>query len=104
MKVNPIHQIYAKYLPDSSEVKNNPVIIFFVFISLSLIYYMLHPTLKREYFRNRIRRQMINGQYFPYYQPIINPTTGRVVGVETLLRFQHHKKGVLSPYFFYEST
>ncbi len=100
LKVNPIHQIYAKYLPDSSEVKNNPVIIFFVFISLSLIYYMLHPTLKREYFRNRIRRQMINGQYFPYYQPIINPTTGRVVGVETLLRFQHHKKGVLSPYFF----
>lgn len=104
MKVNPIHQIYAKYLPDSSGVKNNPVIIFFVFISLSLIYYMLHPTLKREYFRNRIRRQMINGQYFPYYHPIINPTTGRVVGVETLLRFQHHKKGVLSPYFFYEST
>ena len=100
LKVNPINEIYNDYLPDSSSIKNNLTIILFGTFSWSLFYCLLHPTLKRKYFRNQIRRQMINGQYLPYYQPIINPMTGAVVGVEALLRFRHHKKGVLSPYFF----
>ena len=100
LKVNPINEIYNDYLPDSSSIKNNLTIILFGTFSWSLFYCLLHPTLKRKYFRNQIRRQMINGQYLPYYQPIINPMTGAIVGVEALLRFRHHKKGVLSPYFF----
>ena len=35
-----------------------------------------------------------------YYQPIIDPKSNQVKGLEALLRLEHAKYGVLSPYYF----
>ncbi|MCZ2721942.1 EAL domain-containing protein [Marinomonas sp. 15G1-11] len=39
-------------------------------------------------------------QFEVYYQPQINSKTNQVEGVEALIRWNHPKKGVLSPYVF----
>ncbi|WP_253799260.1 EAL domain-containing protein [Rhodovulum sp. P5] len=36
-------------------------------------------------------------QFLPYFQPQISVSTGEVVGVETLLRWNHPKRGLLTP-------
>ncbi|MEI8596593.1 bifunctional diguanylate cyclase/phosphodiesterase [Photobacterium sp. Hal280] len=43
----------------------------------------------------------INNQDFElYYQPIIEADTGRIVAVESLIRWFHHEKGPISPGWF----
>ncbi|TDT63628.1 sensor domain-containing protein [Fonticella tunisiensis] len=39
-------------------------------------------------------------QFFLLYQPLVDVKTGKVVGMEALLRWQHPKKGVISPFHF----
>lgn len=39
-------------------------------------------------------------QFLIYYQPQINHSTGRMVGAEALVRWQHPEKGFLSPFYF----
>jgi diguanylate cyclase (GGDEF)-like protein len=41
-----------------------------------------------------------DGQLLPFYQPIINSRTGKVSGLEALIRWNHPTRGILSPYFF----
>lgn len=43
---------------------------------------------------------ILNHQIIPYYQPIINISTGKVDGFESLARWQHPEKGILSPVVF----
>ncbi len=43
-------------------------------------------------------RRAINSQHFvPYYQPILSLTDGSVVGHEALLRWEHERRGLLTP-------
>lgn len=43
-------------------------------------------------------RRAINSQHFvPYYQPILSLADGSVVGHEALLRWEHERRGVLTP-------
>ncbi|MGH1430613.1 MAG: sensor domain-containing phosphodiesterase [Neptuniibacter sp.] len=39
-------------------------------------------------------------QLIPFYQPIIDSQTGKVCGLEALVRWDHPTRGILSPYFF----
>ena len=47
-----------------------------------------------------IRRAFINREFFLNYQPQISLKTGRVVGFEALVRWQHPTKGLISPALF----
>jgi diguanylate cyclase (GGDEF)-like protein/PAS domain S-box-containing protein len=47
-----------------------------------------------------IRDAVANDQIIPFYQPKINLTTGEIVGLEALARWQHPTDGVLSPSYF----
>jgi diguanylate cyclase len=59
-------------------------------------------------FENRSRKPLLgdlhraleNGEFIPYFQPKADARTRRIVGVETLLRWQHPTHGVLSPHEF----
>lgn len=44
-----------------------------------------------------MQRALESGEYFLVYQPQIEVATGRVVGVEALLRWRHPEKGLIAP-------
>lgn len=45
----------------------------------------------------QLRRGIERGEIVPYYQPIVELTTGHVVGFEALARWLHPERGLLSP-------
>ncbi len=48
----------------------------------------------------RIRRALVDNEFVLYYQPKVNMRTGKMVGAEALIRWQHPDKGVLPPAVF----
>jgi diguanylate cyclase (GGDEF)-like protein len=44
-----------------------------------------------------LRRAIENSNFELQYQPIIALSTGRIAGVEALVRWRHHERGVVSP-------
>ncbi len=44
-----------------------------------------------------LRRAILNGDFSPYYQPIVDIDSGEVIGHEALLRWQHDRRGLLMP-------
>lgn len=47
-----------------------------------------------------IRRALVEHEFVLYYQPKVNMRTGRVIGAEALIRWQHPEKGLLPPALF----
>jgi diguanylate cyclase (GGDEF)-like protein/PAS domain S-box-containing protein len=47
-----------------------------------------------------IRLALETGQFVMHYQPTVNMRTGKVVGVEALIRWQHPERGLLPPGMF----
>ena len=47
-----------------------------------------------------IRRALIASEFELYYQPKVNMRTGKVIGAEALIRWQHPEKGLLPPSVF----
>jgi diguanylate cyclase (GGDEF)-like protein/PAS domain S-box-containing protein len=48
----------------------------------------------------RIRLALANGEFVLHYQPKVNMRSGRVIGAEALIRWQHPEKGLLAPATF----
>lgn len=46
---------------------------------------------------SRLRKALERGEFFLMYQPQINVTSGRIEGLEALIRWQPENKGVVSP-------
>jgi len=49
---------------------------------------------------NDLRRALAKSEFFLYYQPQIELDTGRTIGVEALIRWQHPERGFLTPASF----
>ena len=47
-----------------------------------------------------IRKALVARQFVLYYQPKVNMRTGKVVGAEALMRWQHPERGLLPPGMF----
>ena len=47
-----------------------------------------------------IRQALATGQFVLHYQPKVNMRTGKVVGAEALIRWQHPERGLLPPGMF----
>ena len=50
--------------------------------------------------RNELSRAFEQQQFVPFYQPIICIDTGQICGFESLVRWQHPERGLLSPLQF----
>lgn len=54
--------------------------------------------------KDRLLSEIVHGiqqrEFVPYYQPKVNYQTGRIQGVEALIRWNHPERGILSPAIF----
>ena len=44
-----------------------------------------------------LRKALQNSEFLVYYQPRVNTATGKVIGAEALLRWQHPSRGIITP-------
>lgn len=57
-------------------------------------------SLDRMSLETDLRNAVDNEEFVLFYQPQVNLATGQVIGVEALIRWQHPKRGLLSPAHF----
>ncbi len=56
-----------------------------------------HALFEKIHLENEIRGAIELKEFILYYQPQIDMRTGKIVGVEALARWNHPKKGIISP-------
>ncbi len=61
---------------------------------------MQHAALQRIRIERDLRVALATGQFLLHYQPQLDLRTGRLVGVEALVRWQHPERGLISPLDF----
>jgi diguanylate cyclase (GGDEF)-like protein/PAS domain S-box-containing protein len=54
-------------------------------------------SLERLDMENALRRALDNGELVLHYQPQVDLATGEIIGAETLLRWRHPQRGMVSP-------
>src|SRR5574340_25831 len=52
---------------------------------------------EKLFIESDLRKALEHGQFVLYYQPQVNITTGRIVGAEVLIRWNHPSSGLISP-------
>jgi diguanylate cyclase (GGDEF)-like protein len=55
------------------------------------------PSFERLRMENNLRRALEREEFVVYYQPMIDIKTAQVIGVEALIRWNHHEKGHIQP-------
>ena len=61
---------------------------------------MHHSARERLELRGQLRTAVDHDQFSLRYQPVVDLTTGQVVSVEALVRWDHPSRGLLAPEFF----
>jgi len=56
--------------------------------------------LERLELESKLHRALENEEFILYYQPQVDLTTGKISGVEALLRWQNPEQGLIAPYKF----
>jgi diguanylate cyclase (GGDEF)-like protein/PAS domain S-box-containing protein len=58
---------------------------------------MKSVSLRKLTLENELRKAIAHGQFVLYYQPQIDIESGRIVGVEALVRWRHPERGMVPP-------
>ena len=58
---------------------------------------MHQRALERMQLETDLRKALKNDEFALYYQPIVSLATGHITGFESLIRWQHPEKGIISP-------
>jgi diguanylate cyclase (GGDEF)-like protein len=61
---------------------------------------LTHLARKRVECETHLRRAIINNEFEVYYQPQVHIASGRIVGAEALVRWNHPERGLVSPVEF----
>ena len=98
---NPIHKLYESYFNLYKQKSDLFILIITILILIILTFglKLMLDQMKIKKNRQKILNDLEQNKFLLYYQPIINPNTNRIVGCETLLRYQSGVK-IQTPYFF----
>ncbi|MCX7570546.1 EAL domain-containing protein [Tumebacillus sp. DT12] len=58
---------------------------------------MNSQALERLNLENDLRRALDRGEFVVHYQPQLHISTGQIIGMEALVRWNHHRRGLISP-------
>lgn len=58
---------------------------------------MNRHAVERQFIENNLRQALERGQFVLHYQPKVELDSGRICGVEALIRWQHPERGLLPP-------
>lgn len=58
---------------------------------------MYAETLEKMLLESNLRHALDRGEFVVYYQPLVNIGTGKVVGMEALVRWRHPDRGLITP-------
>ncbi|NOU88076.1 EAL domain-containing protein [Paenibacillus sp. LMG 31460] len=61
---------------------------------------MKSVSINRLKLESELRRAIVGDEFVLYYQPQVDIETGKIVGVEALIRWDHPEKGLISPNYF----
>ena len=61
---------------------------------------MIQDHVNQRVFVSELDNALKNGEFLPYYQPIVDAKTGEIVSAEALIRWNHHEKGMIPPGMF----
>ncbi len=61
---------------------------------------MYNAVMDRMELESDLRRAVVEGEFTLYYQPLVQLNNGASVGVESLLRWEHPRRGLVSPVEF----
>ncbi len=104
---NPIEKLNVKYFNKGNNInfKAEIIIIILCIILIICIAFIIFkikmPYINKIKAKKVIREDLISGNYFLMYQPIINPKKNIIVGFEGLLRLNKYGH-ILTPYYFLE--
>jgi diguanylate cyclase (GGDEF)-like protein len=62
--------------------------------------HMHSAALERQHIKADLQRAIEQGEFTVFYQPMVELSSGRIVGAEALVRWSHPQRGILSPASF----
>lgn len=101
-----IEKIYRDYFNEATNLDKKKIVIIisivflFIISTCALVIKSIYPKIKKNKIKSSIRNRIKNKEYILYYQPIVDPKKDSIVGFEALLRLNHPKEGILTPYKF----
>lgn len=61
---------------------------------------MSQDYVNQRFYVSDLNRALENGEFLPYYQPVVDAKTGEIVSAEALIRWKHSEKGMIPPGLF----
>jgi diguanylate cyclase (GGDEF)-like protein/PAS domain S-box-containing protein len=52
---------------------------------------------EKAVFKSRLKQAVEGGEVVPFYQPLVDLRSGRLIGMEVLARWRHPERGILAP-------
>jgi diguanylate cyclase (GGDEF)-like protein len=65
---------------------------------------MHDAVVERVRLEEEVKRALDRGEFVVFYQPVVSLATGRVAGLEALVRWQHPTRGLLAPAAFLDAA
>ncbi|WP_195999757.1 EAL domain-containing protein [Clostridium sp. 1001271B_151109_B4] len=99
-KVDKLTFIYNKYFQKGLILRNIILIALSIMTIVGIIYVIIYPYIKKTIIKRRVTKNITEGNFLLYYQPIVDPFKNIEVGFEGLLRLKDKNNNVLSPFNF----
>lgn len=92
--------IYNRYFRKDLLLKYIALIILSIIAIIVSIYAIIYPYIKKVISKRRVAKNIAEGNFLLYYQPIVDPFKNIEIGFEGLLRLKDKNNNILYPFKF----